>query len=114
MRSLPITVTCGCGGSGRLPAGSDAWTCPACARRYGTDGLDTTDLARRLAVVKRYAWGGVLAILLLAGVLALVRPAALLSVPVLLGGYYFFVMPRYRRKLRELYASLPEWQLRPQ
>jgi hypothetical protein len=116
-RSLPITVTCGCGASGALSAGaadSAAWACPACGTRYATSGLDTADLARRLAAVKRYVWGGAATILLIAVVLALVRPVALLTVPVLLGVYYFYVMPRYRRKLRELYASLPEWQLRAQ
>jgi hypothetical protein len=113
-RRLAITVTCPCGGSGPLPARSDAWSCPDCGQGYRADGLDTADLARRLAAVKRYVWGGAAAICVLAGVLAVIRPAALLAVPVLLAAYFFFVQPRYRRKLRDLYESLPEWQLRPQ
>lgn len=113
-RSLPITVTCACGATGPLSAGSDAWACPACGIRYATEGLDVSGLARQLTVIKRYVWGGVVAIFLVAVVLALVRPVALFSVPVLLGAYYFFVMPRYRRRLRDLYASLPEWRLRVQ
>jgi hypothetical protein len=113
-RGLPITVTCACGGSSRLPSRSDAWCCPACGQSYRTDGLDTADLARRLAAVKRYAWAGAAAVLVICGVLAAVRPEALLAAPVLLAAYYFFIQPRYRRELRELYASLPEWQLRRQ
>lgn len=113
-RGLPIVVTCACGGSGRLPSRSDAWSCPACGQAYRTDGLEVADVARRLAVVKRYAWGGVIAVLVICGALAVIRPEALLAAPLLLGAYYFFIQPRYRRKLRELYESLPEWQLRPQ
>lgn len=112
-RTLPITVTCGCGGAGPLAARSATWSCPRCGKAYAADGLDTAGLARRLAVVKAYAWGGVAAVGVVAGVLAAVRPAALLATPLLLGAYYFAAAPRYRRKLRELYASLPEWRLRP-
>jgi hypothetical protein len=107
-------VTCGCGASGRLTVGAATWSCSSCGRRYVTEGLDVSGLARQLAVIKRYVWAGAVAILLVVGVLAFVRPAALLTVPVLLGVYYFYVMPRYRRKLRDLYASLPEWRLRAQ
>ena len=112
--SLQLTVTCRCGASGGLAVGEGAWTCPSCERQYGTSGVDTSEYLRvthQLAVIKRYAWGGGAVILAVTGAIALVRPTALLAAPVLLAGYYFWYLPRYRRQLRAVYASLPEWRL---
>jgi hypothetical protein len=108
---LPIAVTCGCGTSAPLRAGSPDWTCPACGQNYTTAGLDTGELGHKLSVIKRQVWAGAVLILVVIGALAVYRPAVLLAAPVLLGGYYFCYLPRYRRQLRALYESLPEWRL---
>src|SRR5260370_39509111 len=128
MRALPITVTCACGASGPLSAVSPAvagpavtstaarppdWSCPSCGQAYRTDGLDPSAVSRQLAVAKRYAWAGVPAVLVICGALAFVRPTVLFAIPVLLGAYYAVILPRSRRKLRDVYASLPEWRVSP-
>ena len=114
MRTVPTTVACGCGGSGPLLARSPAWHCPHCGTAYKTDGLDPSDVSHQLAIVKRMAWAGVIAVLALVGALAFVAPAVLIATPALLAAYYYSILPWYRRRLRGIYAALPEWRLLPQ
>jgi hypothetical protein len=114
MRAIPVTVTCSCGGTAALSPHAAVWTCPHCHLSYLTERPELAHLDHQLKMVKWLAWGGVLGILALVGALALVSPGILIMTPALLGAYYFLILPRYRARLRAIYDSLPEWQLRPQ
>lgn len=41
-------------------------------------------------------------------------PQALTLVPLVMGGWFFFFMPKWRRKVRARARSLPRWQLEPE
>jgi hypothetical protein len=110
-----LKVTCACGATGGARHGAP-WHCPACGAGWET-GAAGEDYARFDAAIRRIkgqAAGGAIGILAIAGVLAVViGPQVLLSAPVALGLYYIVFLPSYRRRLRALYARLPQWSLTP-
>jgi hypothetical protein len=111
-----LKVTCACGATGGARHGA-TWHCPACGAGWRTDASGREEYARFDSALRRIKWqaaGGAIVILAAAGVLAVVAgPQALLSAPVALGLFYIVFLPSYRRRLRALYARLPQWSLTP-
>lgn len=114
VRGAPITVKCDCGQVQYVPYG-DVWECPHCGRRWNTNQIPAEEYWGIMHEMRRYriqviavavAIGGGFAFLF-----ATTGPGALSLVPIVLGGWYLFYMPRWRKKVRVRARSLPKWQL---
>lgn len=49
-----------------------------------------------------------------AGLVLLSGSRALVLVPLIMGGWFFFYMPQWRRKVRARARNLPTWRLHPE
>jgi hypothetical protein len=117
VRGAQITVRCDCGGVGYVPYG-ERWECPTCHRRWNTGQIPAEeywgimrDMRRTRINVLATALGLILPILILAAV-AGIRILALL--PVVMGFWFLFYMPRWRRRVRLQARNLQRWQLHPE
>ena len=117
VRGALITVRCDCGGVGYVPYG-ERWECPTCHRRWNTGQIPAEeywgimrDMRRTRINVLATALGLILPILILTAV-AGIRILALL--PVVMGFWFLFYMPRWRRRVRLQARNLQRWQLHPE
>jgi hypothetical protein len=117
VRGALITVRCDCGGIGYVPYG-ERWECPTCHRRWNTGQIPAEeywgimrDMRRTRINVLATALGLILPILILTAV-AGIRILALL--PVVMGFWFLFYMPRWRRRVRLQARNLQRWQLHPE
>ena len=117
MKGAPITVKCDCGQLQYVPYG-DVWDCPQCHRRWNTNQIPAEEYwgimhemrAFRLQVIAiALVLGAIFAVLF-----ATTGARAISLLPVAMGGWYFFYMPRWRQKVRRRARNLPRWQLRPE
>ena len=117
MRGPPITVRCDCGQLQYVPYGK-IWECPSCGRRWNTNQIPPDEYWGILREMRRYrlqvigmalAIGGVFAALAL-----IMGTRALVLVPLFMGGWFYFYMPQWRRKVRARARGLPTWQLHPE
>ncbi|HZD67084.1 MAG TPA: hypothetical protein VE152_13390 [Acidimicrobiales bacterium] len=117
MAKLRIRVRCHCGEDASVPLGQ-VWQCPQCARRWDTGQISHRgydEVVASLRRIKRGALAGLVVIVVLTGVgFAMVSHAVVLDAPVVLAVFYFWYLPRYRRRLRRVYATLPTWELAPE
>ena len=117
MRGAAITIKCDCGQVEYVPYG-DAWTCPKCSRRWNTNQIPAEEYWGIMHEMRRYRIQAI-AIALVIGVgfaflFVTTGPGAISLVPFVLGGWYFFYMPQWRRKVRARARSLPTWQIHPE
>ena len=117
MRGAQITVRCDCGGIGYVPYG-ERWECPTCHRRWNTTQIPAEeywgimrDMRRTRINVLVTALGMVIPIVA-ASVFLGIR--ILLLLPVVMGFWFLFYMPRWRRRVREQARSLRRWKLTPE
>ena len=117
VRGALITVRCDCGGVGYVPYG-ERWECPTCHRRWNTGQIPAEeywgimrDMRRTRINVLATALGLILPILILTAI-AGIRILALL--PVVMGFWFLFYMPRWRRRVRLQARNLQRWQLHPE
>jgi fatty acid desaturase len=117
MRGALITVRCDCGGVGYVPY-DERWECSTCHRRWNTGQIPAEEYwgimrdMRRMRITVM-----VTALALVVPVLALVPVAGvriLVLLPVIMGFWFIFYMPRWRRRVREHARSLRKWNLRPE
>ena len=117
VRGALITVRCDCGGIGYVSYG-ERWECPTCHRRWNTGQIPAEeywgimrDMRRMRITVLATALGLIIPILILTAV-AGIRILALL--PVVMGFWFLFYMPRWRRRVRRQARNLQRWQLHPE
>jgi hypothetical protein len=117
VKGPPITVKCECGALEHVPYG-DVWTCGQCGRRWNTNQIAAEEYDAILREMKRFrlsAIGAAIVIAAVFGILALVVSSGLfLLLPVVLGGWYIWYMPLWRRRVRRRARSLPKWNLTPE
>jgi hypothetical protein len=117
VKEPPITVKCECGAVKHVPYG-EVWTCEGCGRRWNTGQIDADEYYAILREMRRFrlsAIGAAAVLALVFTILALVVSQSLfLLLPVVLGGWYVWYMPLWRRKVRRRARSLPTWQLTPE
>jgi hypothetical protein len=117
MRGAQITVRCDCGGVGYVPYG-ERWECGSCGRRWNTGQIPAEEYwgimrdMRRLRITVILTMLGLVVPLVALSVVAGIR--ILLLIPVLMGFWYLFYMPRWRRQVREKARSLQRWKLHPE
>ena len=117
MRGALITVRCDCGEIGYVPYG-ERWECRTCHRRWNTGQIPAEEYwgimrdMRRMRITVMVA-----ALALVVPVVALVPLAGariLILLPVIMGFWFVFYMPRWRRRVREQARSLRRWNLHPE
>jgi hypothetical protein len=115
MKGAPITVRCDCGEVEHVPYG-ETWTCPSCGRRWNTGQIASEEYWGIMREMRRYRLE-VIAVSVALGValaITLARVDSRRYFPMVLGvmGVWFlFYMPRWRKKVRARARSLPTWQL---
>ena len=96
----------------------ERWECDRCHRRWNTGQIPAEEYwgimrdMRRLRITVIFT-----ALALVVPVVALVPFAGariLILLPVLMGFWFIFYMPRWRRRVREQARSLRRWQLHPE
>ncbi len=117
MRAPPITVRCDCGQLEYVPYGN-TWECPSCGRRWNTNQIPADEYWGILREMRRYRLQVIGVALAVGGGFAalsiIMGTRALLLVPLVMGGWFYFYMPQWRRKVRGRARNLPTWQLRPE
>ena len=117
VRGAQITIRCDCGGIGYVSYG-ERWECPTCHRRWNTGQIPAEEYWGIMRDMRR------MRISVLVTALALVVPIVALAafagfqllvlLPVVMGFWFIFYMPRWRRRVREQARSLRRWQLHPE
>lgn len=114
MKPLALVVTCGCGERGRLLPG-ETWTCPACAKTYGTDAVED-DYAAFVRHVNRIKLRAILGTAIIVAIwipLAIVLGGEVwLTGAVVLAVFYFWYGPKVKRDVRRTLRNLPRWTVR--
>jgi hypothetical protein len=117
VRGTPITVRCDCGVSQPVRYG-DRWTCPECGKTWNTQQIPAEEYWGTMRTMRRYqltVWG------ITALVLAIVVPLSVLVAfqvfvfaILILGGLYFYVLPRWRGRVLNQMRDRPSWNLHPE
>lgn len=117
MRGARITVKCDCGRIAYLAYG-ERWECEHCGRRWNTSQIPPEEywgLMRSMRAERIKVMGAALAIAGVFVVLALVVSQAFyLMLPLAFSGWYLFVMPRWRSRVRQKARGAPTWNLHPE
>jgi hypothetical protein len=117
MRGAQITVRCNCGEIGYVAYGQ-RWVCHKCRRSWNTTQIPEDEywgIMRGMRRLRLKVMAMALCLVLPIGVLAPflgIRILALL--PLVMGFWFIFYMPRWRRRVREQARSLRKWKLRPE
>jgi hypothetical protein len=117
MRGPPITIRCECGEVREVPYG-ERWRCEVCRRSWNTSQIPAEEywgLMREMRRLRFSVIGVALGISLVFGLLALlVSTGFILLLPLVMGAWFLWYMPWWRRKLRRRIRTLPKWQLHPE
>jgi len=117
VRGAPITVKCDCGQVRYVPYG-ERWECPECHRTWDTGQIPEREYWGIMREMRRYRLQVIATALIIFVPLGILGAFAgtkfFLLIPVVMGAWYFFYMPRWRQKVRRRARSLPTWQLRPE
>ena len=117
VRGAPITIKCDCGQVQYVPYG-DVWECPQCGRRWNTNQIPAEEYWKIMHGMRRYRIQAIVTALVFgagfAALSILMGPRVFILIPVVMGGWFFFYMPQWRRKVRAAARNLPKWQLRPE
>ena len=117
MKGPPITVACECGTSALVEYPS-TWECEECGRRWNTGQIPEDEYWGIMDEMKRFRFEAIRSALILGAVIVTV--SILLSktffflVPIVFSGWYLFYMPRWRRRVRAVARSTPNWNLHPE
>ncbi len=117
MKGPPITIRCECGETKQVPYG-ERWSCERCGRNWNTAQIPAEEYEGILREMRRFRLNAIAAAFVLGvgfTILALtVSQSLFLLLPAVLGGWYIWYMPFWRRKVRRRARSLPTWQLTPE
>lgn len=114
VKGPPITVKCECGELKHVPYG-EVWECEQCGRRWNTNQIPAEEYDGLLREMRRFRLSAIGAAVVLGagfGLLAIfVSQSLFLMLPAVLGLWYIWYMPFWRRKVRRRARNLPTWQL---
>jgi len=117
MRGAQITVRCDCREIGYVAYGQ-RWVCPKCRRAWNTTQIPEDEywgIMRGMRRLRLTIIGVALGLMVpIAALTPFLGPRILLLIPLLMGFWYLFYMPRWRRQVREQARSLRKWKLRPE
>jgi hypothetical protein len=111
MRGAQITIRCDCGDIGYAAYG-ERWVCPKCGRAWNTAQIPADEY---WGIMRLTVLGVVLAITVpIAALVPFLGIPILFVLPVLMGFWFMFYMPRWRRRVREQARNMRKWELRPE
>lgn len=117
MRGAAITVKCDCDRVEYVAYG-DSWTCPDCGRRWNTNQIPAEEYWGIMREMRGYRLRVIAVALIFAVVFAVLLittgPGAVSLVPLVMGAWFFYYMPRWRQRVRRAARSLPTWELHPE
>jgi Flp pilus assembly protein TadB len=117
MRGAQITVRCDCGDVGYVAYG-ERWVCPKCGRSWNTAQIPADEywgIMRDQRRMRLTVMGVALAIVVpIAALVPFLGIPILFVIPIVMGFWFMFYMPRWRRRVREQARSLRKWKLRPE
>jgi hypothetical protein len=113
-RPLRLVVRCSCGARGAVQPGA-LWLCPDCRRAWDTSAVPAEEYRSLVRAVRRAKWlatSGLLVVaVIFAPLIGLVSRSFLVPALIVLAVWYFWFLPSHRKRLRRIYASLPQWQI---
>lgn len=117
VRAVPITIRCDCGQQCPVAYGA-RWTCAGCGRTWNTAQIPEEEYRHTIRALRRYqliTWG------ITAAVLAVVIPLAIIVAfqvfvfaILILGGFYFYLLPKWRGRVLAQMRDRPTWNLHPE
>jgi hypothetical protein len=117
MGAPPITIACDCGEMKHVAYG-ETWECERCGRRWNTGQIPADEyqgLIRDMRRMRIVPIGVAAGTTLVFGLLALfVAESLFLLLPLVLGMWFLWYMPWWRRKIRRRARSGPKWNLHPE
>ena len=117
MRGAQITIRCDCGDVGYATYG-ERWACPKCGRTWNTAQIPAEEywgIMRDQRRMRLTVLGVALAITVpIAALVPFLGLPILFVLPVVMGFWFMFYMPRWRRRVREQTRNLRKWKLRPE
>lgn len=117
VKGPPITVRCDCGEARPVPYG-ERWTCERCRRTWNTAQIPADEYWGIMRAMRRYRLsviGVALGLALVFAALAVfVSESLFLLLPVILGVWFVWYMPFWRRRVRRHARALPKWNLHPE
>jgi Flp pilus assembly protein TadB len=117
VRGPPITIKCDCGELRQVPYG-ERWRCEQCGRTWNTAQIPPEEYWGILHTMRRHRLvviGVAVAVALVFALLAIfVAESLFLLMPAVLGAWFIWYMPFWRRKVRREARNLPKWNLHPE
>ena len=117
MKGPPITVKCDCGNSSHVPYG-EAWTCERCGRSWDTTQIPSEEYWGIMREMRQYRMQAMMFAVIIAVVFAAVAiatgPRAFALTPIIIGFWFLWYMPQWRRKVRAAARNVPRWKLTPE
>src|SRR5262245_22485091 len=117
MRGAQITVRCDCGDVGYVPHG-ERWRCDKCGRTWNTAQIPADEywgIMRDMRQLRINVMSVAICLVLpIAALVPFLGVRILMLLPLVLGFWFIFYMPRWRRRVREQARSLRKWKLRPE
>jgi len=117
MGKPPITITCDCGETRRVPYG-ERWTCEKCKRSWNTAQIPAEDYDGLLRSMRRHKLEALVPATILVAILvpliAFVSNGFVFVVPIVAAAWLFLFLPFWRRRGRRVAGSAPKWELHPE
>jgi hypothetical protein len=117
MRGAQITVRCDCGDVGYVAYG-ERWVCGKCGRAWNTTQIPAEEYWGIMRDMRRLRINVIfVALAMVVPIVALIPLLGIrimILLPVVMGFWFMFYMPRWRRRVREQARSLRRWNLRPE
>jgi hypothetical protein len=117
MGKPPITITCDCGETRRVPYG-ERWTCERCKRSWNTAQIPAEDYDGLLRSMRRHKLEALVPATILIAILipliAFVSNGFVFVVPIVAAAWLFLFLPFWRRRGRRVAGSAPKWELHPE
>ena len=117
MRGAQITVRCDCGEVGYVAYG-ERWVCGKCGRAWNTAQIPAEEYWGIMRDMRRLRINVIFVALAMVVPIAALVPLLGLQImvllPLVMGFWFIFYMPRWRRRVREQARGLQKWKLRPE
>jgi len=116
VRGTAITIRCDCGAARPVHYG-ERWTCE-CGKTWNTAQIPAEEYWGTMRVMRRYrlrVWAISALVVAVLIPLALVFSYGLMILPIIvLGAFYFFVLPKWRGRVLAELRDRPSWNLHPE
>ena len=109
-----VEVRCECGETARVPMGP-AWQCSVCGRSWDLEYVSESEYQQFRSTARQLKWALIAGIVTVSGgFAALVLTLGSRGIPAglfLAVIWYVLFVPKLQKRLRALYASVPQWQV---